>query len=290
MNYAKEILDLSSGYRPVTVYEDNATKAQKNRIAKDYMLAEANMVKWIKHAHHFTLPEDLNFNSNTRPDGRIWTGGSLDKSVHLPYGMISMSSYSTSGVKVFDVVAEDPKLDENGWPAWVMFPMEHRDGKWRLPPATVRISQTDKGALCSANMISDVITQLIPEEDAENVYTSMIDSVGYDIDMLFNLLTILHDQPQTAIASTNNNVLYKTKRMNHGRRVTKKHLYKELVLSNHYAPTRSGVSIPTGVTQRAHTRRGHERHYKNGKVIWINSYRAGDASKGTIVKDYRVEP
>lgn len=45
----------------------------------------------------------------------------------------------------------------------------------------------------------------------------------------------------------------------------------------------------TDIRQREHMRRGHYRHYKaTGKIVWINAYKAGDASLGTIVKDYKV--
>lgn len=43
------------------------------------------------------------------------------------------------------------------------------------------------------------------------------------------------------------------------------------------------------IRQREHTRRGHYRHYKaTGKIIWIDAYKAGDASLGIITKDYKI--
>lgn len=269
-------------------WEDKATKSQDIQITQDYAKLEYNIDKWIKKAQHFTLPPNLEFKRPPQPDGRLWDGESLDKSVHLPYQLITLSSYTNNKIKVFTFAQESPTPD-NEWPAWILCPMEYREGKWHLPPATIRVTQSEEGAKGSAHMVSETIAQLVPEDLKEDIYTSLIDSMGYDIEMVFNLLTVLHNQPATAIAKTNTGTLYKSKTLNHGRRVTKTHEFKELVINRHYAPTRSGVSIPTGVTQRAHTRRGHERHYRTGKVIWIDSYTAGDASKGTITKDYRVE-
>jgi hypothetical protein len=289
MSYASEILNNKKICRPVMTWEsENATKAQDKLIQEDYLKLEYNVRKWIKRAQHFTLPTNLYFKRDPYPAGRLWDGESLDKSVHLPYPLISLSSNTANQIKVFTFAQEDPTYSGE-WPAWVLCPMEYRSDRWHLPPATIRVTQEKGGARGSASLVSKTVAQMVPEDVKNEVYTSLIDSMGYDIEMLFNLLTILHDQPTTAIAKTNTGTLYKSKSVNHGRRVTKKHEYKELVINNHYAPTRSGVSIPTGVTQRAHTRRGHERHYRNGKVIWIDSYTAGDASKGTINKDYRVE-
>ncbi len=43
------------------------------------------------------------------------------------------------------------------------------------------------------------------------------------------------------------------------------------------------------IRQREHMRRGHYRHYKKtGKIVWIDAYKAGDASLGVITKDYKV--
>jgi hypothetical protein len=47
-------------------------------------------------------------------------------------------------------------------------------------------------------------------------------------------------------------------------------------------------NIPTHIKQKEHTRRGHYRHYKNGKTIFINSYTAGNKNLGTIKKEYQI--
>ena len=39
---------------------------------------------------------------------------------------------------------------------------------------------------------------------------------------------------------------------------------------------------------RLHDVRGHLRQLKNGKVVWVNPYKRGDASAGIITKDYKL--
>lgn len=46
--------------------------------------------------------------------------------------------------------------------------------------------------------------------------------------------------------------------------------------------------LPTHIQQKEHIRRGHYRHYKNGKVIFIEAYKAGNKELGVITKDYKI--
>ncbi len=41
-------------------------------------------------------------------------------------------------------------------------------------------------------------------------------------------------------------------------------------------------------TNRYHMARGHYRHYKSGKVVWVKEHYKGDKSKGVINKDYML--
>lgn len=41
-------------------------------------------------------------------------------------------------------------------------------------------------------------------------------------------------------------------------------------------------------TNRYHMTRGHFRHYKTGKVVWVKAHYKGDKSKGIINKDYQL--
>lgn len=67
-----------------------------------------------------------------------------------------------------------------------------------------------------------------------------------------------------------------------------KNFYKIISLDKQYHHQKSDND--TDIRQREHIRRGHYRHYKaTGKIIWINAYKAGDATLGTIVKDYKID-
>jgi len=42
----------------------------------------------------------------------------------------------------------------------------------------------------------------------------------------------------------------------------------------------------THASPRLHDRRGHYRKLRNGKLAWVKACKVGDASKGTVFKDY----
>jgi len=64
-------------------------------------------------------------------------------------------------------------------------------------------------------------------------------------------------------------------------------VYKIISLGKNYHDNKSDNI--TDIRQREHIRRGHYRHYKEtGKVVWIDAYKAGDPSLGTVIKDYAV--
>ena len=42
----------------------------------------------------------------------------------------------------------------------------------------------------------------------------------------------------------------------------------------------------THASPRAHLRRGHFRHYKSGKVVWVEAHAVGDKKLGIVHKDY----
>lgn len=44
----------------------------------------------------------------------------------------------------------------------------------------------------------------------------------------------------------------------------------------------------THASPRLHDRRGHFRKLKSGARVWVNPCKVGDASKGTVFKDYKV--
>ena len=40
--------------------------------------------------------------------------------------------------------------------------------------------------------------------------------------------------------------------------------------------------------RREHGRRGHERHLKSGKVVWVRDCKVGSSRLGKVVKDYKL--
>lgn len=51
----------------------------------------------------------------------------------------------------------------------------------------------------------------------------------------------------------------------------------------------SSYGMKTEVRQREHLRRGHYRHYKSGRVVFVEAYTAGDSTIGRITKDYKIK-
>jgi hypothetical protein len=278
---------------PLYPFPVRATKSDIKTIRQEFKYVQKLIKSWVINSQHFTMPDNLQFANSPHKNGRIWHGEIINEECHLPYRKITISTHCDD-VKVVTLYEESTGETIDGRPLWRMISMEQKPNDvWRMPLGMVTVNQEPDnpqiGTRCQVALLSPTTTNLTADEDQHELADSITRYSSYDIDALFSLLTILHNQPQSAITSSNNKSLSNRKVIKRGRRTKKKDTFKELVINDHYAPTRSGVSIPTGVTQRAHTRRGHERHYKNGKVIWIDSYKAGNASKGTINKDYRVE-
>ncbi len=55
-----------------------------------------------------------------------------------------------------------------------------------------------------------------------------------------------------------------------------------------YIPEIGQECRETGIKQRYHMRRGHWRHYKDGRKVWVMACHAGDKSLGVIHKDYKM--
>lgn len=65
--------------------------------------------------------------------------------------------------------------------------------------------------------------------------------------------------------------------------------YKTLKLRKHDQPATTACGGGgTHAAPRWHIRRGHYRHLKSGKVIWINQMEVGEKTHGGVVKDYLV--
>lgn len=55
------------------------------------------------------------------------------------------------------------------------------------------------------------------------------------------------------------------------------------------AKQRSESQGGTHASPRLHDRRGHIRRLKSGKNVWIKAHKVGDASKGYVFHDYKIE-
>lgn len=55
-----------------------------------------------------------------------------------------------------------------------------------------------------------------------------------------------------------------------------------------YLPESGDKCRETGIHQRWHMRRGHWRHYRDGRKVWVKAYYAGDKKIGIVHKDYAL--
>lgn len=80
---------------------------------------------------------------------------------------------------------------------------------------------------------------------------------------------------------------YSGKKNNYGKPIF---AYHTLELTPNYKEIESLDSkLNERNSPRLHLRRGHIRHYKSGKMIWINHCFVGDPTKGSIDKDYHIK-
>jgi hypothetical protein len=72
-----------------------------------------------------------------------------------------------------------------------------------------------------------------------------------------------------------------------GKRRVLDYEYYELVLKPE-APEPAPYQGGTHASPRLHERRGHWRHLRSGKRVWVRNCLVGDPNRGVIEKDYRV--
>ena len=282
-------------------------KKGRLQVMKDCRATRKRLTKFITSAKHFTMPANCKFEgapfdlesggTTSQKYGSLWNGHiPLPTEIHLPYNIITVSMASKGHLipqinrKTFVLVREEKNGSPCGnHPLWELLPFQYVKGTWRYPMLSILMySDGDKNHYKPEIFASCTREELDQdtETDREGILEELLDGNAHDIHVVANLLLALHNQPTAAITPNHPTKPSSHKARGRGRA---KHIFKELVISSKYTPSTNGMGITTGITQRAHTRRGHERHYRNGKVIWIDSYKAGNASKGTINKDYRIQ-
>lgn len=128
------------------------------------------------------------------------------------------------------------------------------------------------------------LTKSIAEKQGVTVDHSMMvggnDSME-EVEALLQLLTMLSmvNVGTTDIAPS---AALNKKRMKHGKQPF--YTYKVLTIVKH--GQRQHADGGTHASPRLHWRRGHVRHYQSGKNAYVRPHMVGDASKGSVSKDY----
>ena len=76
------------------------------------------------------------------------------------------------------------------------------------------------------------------------------------------------------------------KRMRKGKRPLVE--FKLITIDGKKKDTLPSIPVGTHASPRQHWRRGHYRHYKSGKVVFVDPMLVGDEKNGKIIKDYAV--
>lgn len=119
-----------------------------------------------------------------------------------------------------------------------------------------------------------------PAADLDYVRMTLI-SLGKEI---LHTITWLSINKNSVPAYSCSNATNNAKRISKG----KKPIYEWKILDIN--PTVPGLSLGgSHATPRGHTRRGHPRKLKSGKVIWIKECLVGDFSKGCVFHDYKAK-
>lgn len=173
----------------------------------------------------------------------------------------------------------------------VGYSQQANPGLWFLMPATIFIPYGSQASEFAANIDRTIVGVLYPGivDDA--------DSSDFGIcarAVIKEALALFH----FCSAVNCSNVTYdtiKAPKFINSKRKTKDELplyeYKILTVDVRPRHADTGDVLPTGrkhASPRQHLRRGHIRHYKSGKNVWIQQMTVGDPAKGRIDKDYVI--
>jgi len=186
----------------------------------------------------------------------------------------------------------DDKKEKDGAIVCVAYSQEANPKEWLLIPATIYIPYGSQAQEFAADINKIIVGVLYPlmdiDEDAQD-FATCTSAVIKESLSLFHFCSALNCS----------NVTYdtvKAPKFINSKRKAKGELplyeYKILTVDTRARHVDTGEVLSTGrkhASPRQHIRRGHIRHYKSGKNVWIQQMTVGDPAKGRIDKDYKVK-
>ena len=180
----------------------------------------------------------------------------------------------------------------------IAYSQQSHPGQWFLMPSAVFIPYGSQAQEFAADIKKIAVAELYPWRDI----------LRYDLrsedENEFKLCTYAVIQEALALfhfcsALNCSNVTYdtiKAPKFINSKRKAKGELplyeYKILTVDTRARHADTGDVLSTGrkhASPRQHIRRGHIRHYKSGKNVWIQQMTVGDPGKGRIDKDYKLK-
>jgi len=216
--------------------------------------------------------------------------------VRLPFPVMSISYYSDEA-KVIAVFTDMEKVDDRF--IWSVTSIrKYGNSKWECPTYRMSVCQVEAGGkvqYIATSQYRKELKHLLKYSFTENEYTQLEEQSArvYESDLaaLEGLIYALNNEAyETKIHTPDYTQAPKLR----GNAQRKKPLpmieYRELVIKGKAG--HSSPNPPSGLPcrpRREHARRGHERHLKSGKVVWVRDCKVGSSRVGKIIKDYTVE-
>jgi hypothetical protein len=255
-------------------------------IAREMKVIEKLVKDMVRESQHFVLPSDSEGEAIIKGyDGDY--SDVLNESTRLPYPSVTIS-FQHKGVKKFVVVREEVREDLGT--IWVLFiPKSSGKHKWETPLATIAILPA-KPKENHVRWLSDVYGEAANTwEKSDELKQACLNVCTEEVYAIYELLIRL----QTHEVEVKNRDYRRAPQVRGGgeRKILPVHEYRELMIRSVERMANGGGDgydcLPS-TPKREHHRRGHQRHLKSGKIVWVRDCVVGDRSKGVIVKEYKL--
>jgi hypothetical protein len=292
-NFVAECLaskwDTRSGIQP-NIAEAIARADKKSRKSIYNLIKESEVAlkKTLRIAQHFSvgdLSELTLFEQLDSPKNLL----------RLPFPVMSIS-YSSGETKVIAVFTDMKEIDARFIWAFTSI-RKYGNSKWECPTYHMSIYPVEKGGevqylgtsqyrkelkpLLKHSFTEDELTQL--EEQSGQVH-------GSDLAALEGLVYALNSEEYETKIHTPDYSQAPRVRNRQQKKLLPQIEYRELVIKGkaEHSAVNSFDCLPCR-PKREHMRRGHERHLKSGKIVWVRNCKVGSGRLGKIIKDYTVK-
>ena len=286
VSYASDVLKrkwIDTSFSAKQKIEHGDHRAVRN-IGKELKDAEKYVKEMIREAQHFVLPSDSDGEAVIKGyDGDY--SDVLNADARLPYPTITVS-FQYKHERKFVVVREEIM---EGKTLWVMFiPKVRGKRKWETPLASVCVDLASPRENRIVWLSETYGEGAKTWEKGDELKQACLDLCTEEVYAVYELIIRLQTHE---VEVKNHDFRFAPQvRVGEGRKVLPVHEYRELVIKPVVEVKNDGGGFDClpSTSKREHQRRGHQRHLKSGKIIWVKDCIVGDRSKGVIVKEYKL--